>query len=440
MRMYDVIYKKRQGKPLSEEEIQFFISGYVAGDIPDYQASAFLMACFLKGLDDKETYFLTRQMQKSGDQMDLSSLKGIKVDKHSTGGVGDKTTLTLAPLLASFGLLVAKMSGRGLGHTGGTIDKLEAIPGLTTELSEEAFLEQVADIGLAVISQTKNLVPADKLLYALRDVTATVDHPSLIASSIMSKKLAAASDYILLDVKVGSGAFLKSLDEAIHLAKIMVSIGQQAGKNTRAIISSMDQPLGYKIGNSLEIQEALEVLQGDGPDDLRELTLVLSSQLLLMSGCFKTLDEAYEASRKHLGDHSAYNKFLALVKAQGGESLHFEKSLYQSPVYAKTSGYIHCFDTQGIGECAAILGAGRSTKEEAIDLSAGIYLPHKIGSFISKGELLARLFTSRGGVLVEAKKHLLSSIKFSEEKPEDHKLIRALVYEEKGQIQVKLWK
>lgn len=439
MRMYDVIYKKRQGEKLTEEEIHFFITGYVAGDIPDYQASAFLMACFLKGLDDNETYFLTREMLDSGDQMDLSSLKGIKVDKHSTGGVGDKTTLTLAPLLASFGLLVAKMSGRGLGHTGGTIDKLEAIPGLTTELSEEAFLKQVKEIGLALISQTKNLVPADKLLYSLRDVTATVDHPSLIASSIMSKKLAAGSDYILLDVKVGSGAFLKSLDEAVHLAKIMVSIGEQAGKRTRAIISSMDQPLGYVIGNGVEVEEALEILQGRGPEDLKELTLVLSSQLLLMAGCYKNYDEAYETSQKHLEDTSAYEKFLALVKAQRGSSLSFKAPLYETDIFAKDSGFIKSFDTQGIGESASILGAGRSTKDESIDLTAGMYLPHKIGSYISKGELIAKLFTSRPGVFEGAKDRLLSSIELSENKPEAHKLIRALVYEEDGISQVKMW-
>ncbi len=439
MRMYDLIYKKRQGEKLTAEEIHFFISGYVTGEIPDYQASAFLMACFLKGLDKKETYFLTMDMLNSGDKMDLSSLKGIKVDKHSTGGVGDKTTLTLAPLLASFGLLVAKMSGRGLGHTGGTIDKLEAIPGFTTELSEEAFLKQVGEVGLALISQTKNLVPADKLLYALRDVTATVDHPSLIASSIMSKKLAADSDYILLDVKVGSGAFLKSLDEALHLAKIMVSIGEQAGKSTRAIISSMDEPLGFSVGNSLEVEEAIEVLKGNGPQDLIELTLVLSSQLLIMTGAYKTLDEAYDASKEHLVDGSAYKKFLELIKAQGGTSLQFEKPLFEREVLAEASGFIKGFDTQGIGESAAILGAGRSTKNEPIDLTAGIYLPHKIGSFVEKGELLAKLFTSRSGVFEEAEKHLLASLEFSATKPQDHKLVRALVYEEDGQSKVQMW-
>lgn len=439
MRMYDVIYKKRQGEKLSQEDIHFFISGYVAGEIADYQASAFLMACFLQGLDDEETYYLTMEMLGSGERMDLSSLAGIKVDKHSTGGVGDKTTLTLAPLLASFGLLVAKMSGRGLGHTGGTIDKLEAIPGFTTELSEGAFLTQVKDIGLALISQTKNLVPADKLLYALRDVTATVDHPALIASSIMSKKLAAGSDYILLDVKVGSGAFLKTLEEAIHLAKIMVSIGERAGKKTRAVISSMDEPLGYCIGNSLEVQEALEVLHGGGPDDLVELTLVLSSQLLRMSGLYQDDKEAYEASREHLARGKAYGKFISLVEAQGGTSLNFDKARYEEQVFAPSSGYIQSFDTQGIGESAAILGAGRKIKDDPIDLSAGIYLPHKIGSYIKKGDLVAKLFSGRCDVFAEAKEHLLNSVKIGAQKPNPPSLIRALVYEECGEEKVVAW-
>ncbi|HZK09783.1 MAG TPA: thymidine phosphorylase [Clostridia bacterium] len=439
MRMYDVIYKKRKGEKLTEEEIAFFISSYVSGDTPDYQASAFLMACFLQDLDEEETYFLTRQMLNSGHKMDLSALEGIKVDKHSTGGVGDKTSLTLAPLIASLGLIMAKMSGRGLGHTGGTIDKLESIPGFVTELREEDFIQQSNDIGLALISQTKNLVPADKLLYALRDVTATVDHPALIASSIMSKKLAAGTDYILLDVKVGSGAFLKNIDEAIHLAKIMVSIGERAGKKTRAIISSMDQPLGYKIGNSIEVEEAIELLQDKGPQDLKELTLVLSSQLLIMAGKCKNMDKAYEVSRKHLESGYGYDKFLELVKAQGGKSLNFVQPLFERKVYAPSSGYIESFDTQAIGESASILGAGRKTKDEAIDLTAGIYLPFKIGDYIKKGDLLAKLYSSRKNVFTDSEAKLLSSIVLNQNKVKSHKLIRALVYEESGQSKVEMW-
>lgn len=439
MRVYDLIYKKREGGKLTREEVSFIISGYVSGQIPDYQVSAFLMAAFLKGLDDEETYFLTMEMLESGDRLDLSSLKGIKADKHSTGGVGDKTTLCLAPLLASLGLSLAKMSGRGLGHTGGTIDKLESIPGFTTELSEKEFLEQVENIGLGLISQTKNLVPADKLLYALRDVTATVDHPALIASSIMSKKIAAGSDYILLDVKVGSGAFLKSLEEAIHLAKIMVSIGERAGKKTRALISSMEEPLGYRIGNSLEVEESLDILRGEGPDDLRELTLALSAQLLLMSGLSQDYDQAYKLSAEHLDNGLALNKFMELVQAQGGDLEGLVRAKFSQDVFSPRDGYIRDFDSQKIGESASLLGAGRSTMDEKIDLSAGIYLPHKIGDYVEKGQLLARLYTSRQDVFESSQRLLLEAVEFSNNSVPKDKLIKALVYEEDGEIKDLLW-
>ncbi|NLY72327.1 MAG: thymidine phosphorylase [Tissierellia bacterium] len=439
MRSYDLIYKKRQGEKLSREEISFFIRGYVEGRIPDYQASAFLMAAFLKGLDDEETYYLTMEMLASGDSLDLGDLEGICVDKHSTGGVGDKTTLTLAPLLASLGLKVAKMSGRGLGHTGGTIDKLEAIPGFRTELSEEEFKGQVNRIGLSLISQTKNLVPADKLLYSLRDVTATVDHPSLIASSIMSKKLAAGSDYILLDVKVGSGAFLKTLDEAIHLARIMVSIGEMAGKKTRALITSMDQPLGYMVGNSLEIQEAMGILGDGGAEDLRELTLALAAQLLLMTGKSTDYKDAYKEAEAQINNGLALESFFEMVEAQGGKIKDMAVASFQEVIFVEEDCYLAGFDTQMVGEAAALLGAGRQTMEDEIDLTAGIYLPHKIGDKLSKGELLARLYTSRPGVFDDARKRLLEALSFSKDQPQKVELIRALVYKEGEEIKEVLW-
>lgn len=439
MRIYDIIYKKRQGGKLSQEEIKYFLENYVAGKLPDYQASALLMAAFIRGLDDEETYYLTMEMLKSGEVMDLSDLEGTLVDKHSTGGVGDKTTLTLTPLLASLGLKVAKMSGRGLGHTGGTIDKLEAIPGFRTELSEEDFKDQVRDIGLSLISQTKNLVPADKLLYSLRDVTATVDHPALIASSIMSKKLAAGSDYILLDVKVGSGAFLKNLDEALGLARIMVSIGERAGKRTRAIISSMDQPLGYMIGNSLEVEEALGILGDGGAEDLRELTLVLAAQLLIMTGKFKDYDQAYEEAKKHLSQGQALEAFQAMANAQGGSIEDMPRPSFEKEIYLDKELYLASVDTQKLGEAASLLGAGRETLDDEIDLTAGIYLPHKIGSKIEKGELLARLYSSRIEDFSGAEAKLLEALNFSQEQPEKDKLIKALVYMEDGQIKDELW-
>lgn len=440
MRSYDIIFKKRNGEKLSKEEIHHMIGGYVAGSIPDYQMAAFLMAAFLRGLDDEETFFLTMDMLYSGDQMDLSSIPGIKVDKHSTGGVGDKTSLTLAPLISSFHIPMAKMSGRGLGHTGGTVDKLEAIPGFRTELSEEEFIEQVKHHGLALVGQTKNLVPADKLLYALRDVTATVDHPSLIASSIMSKKLASGSNAILLDVKVGSGAFMKSEEEAIHLAKIMVSLGERAGRRTRALITSMDEPLGYAIGNANEVQEAMETLQGRGPADLRELTLVFCAQLLVMSGKYNSLEEAKKAATQQLDEGKGFEKFKEFAIAQGARSFTLPKAKHHEQLLAPQSGYINAFSTQGIGEAAALLGAGRQTKEETIDLSAGIYLPIKLGDYVQEGEEIARLESSRIRDFAQAKEKLLSSIFFGEDRAPIPPLLRAQVYQEQGEIQVKTWK
>lgn len=439
MRSYDIIYKKRTKGKLTEEEIHHMITGYVAGEIPDYQMAAFLMASFIQGLDEEETFYLTMEMLHSGEHMDLSAIPGVKVDKHSTGGVGDKTTLTLAPLVASFGIPMAKMSGRGLGHTGGTVDKLEAIPGFRTEISEEEFIEQVKSHGVAVVGQTKNLVPADKLIYALRDVTATVDHPSLIASSIMSKKLASGSNAILLDVKVGSGAFIKTEEEAIYLAKIMVSLGERAGRTTRAMITSMDQHLGFVIGNANEVEEAMETLKGRGPEDLRLLTLTLCAQLLLMEGSFDDFDQATEAAALHIDDGKAFAKFEEFVTAQGGTSLELPKPEYSAVVLAPQSGYVSEFVTQGIGEAAALLGAGRRTKEESIDLSAGIYLPIKLGDYVEEGQVIARLESTRVQDFREAEEKLLSSINITPEQRDIPPLIRALVFEEEGEIKVETW-
>lgn len=395
MRMVDVIEKKRNGEALTEKEIVFFVEGYTNGSIPDYQASAFLMAIYFKGMNDEEQAYLTMAMVESGDQIDLSAIEGRKVDKHSTGGVGDTTTLILVPLVAACGVPVAKMSGRGLGHTGGTLDKLEAIEGFHIELSEEEFVKQVNDLKLAVIGQSGNLTPADKKMYALRDVTATVDSIPLIASSIMSKKIAAGADAIVLDVKTGDGAFMKTEEEAIALAHSMVAIGNRVGRNTMAIISDMSQPLGNAIGNSLEVQEAIATLKGEGPKDLTELCLVLGSQMVVVGGKAKTLDEARTMLKAVIEDGSALELFGRLIEAQGGnaelirnpELLPMAK--YQIEVCAEQSGFITKMEADEIGMAAMLLGAGRATKEDAIDLAVGIVLKKKIGDAVQKGEPIA---------------------------------------------------
>lgn len=393
--MVDVIEKKRNGEALTEKEIVFFVEGYTNGSIPDYQASAFLMAIYFKGMNDEEQAYLTMAMVESGDQIDLSAIEGRKVDKHSTGGVGDTTTLILVPLVAACGVPVAKMSGRGLGHTGGTLDKLEAIEGFHIELSEEEFVKQVNDLKLAVIGQSGNLTPADKKMYALRDVTATVDSIPLIASSIMSKKIAAGADAIVLDVKTGDGAFMKTEEEAIALAHSMVAIGNRVGRNTMAIISDMSQPLGNAIGNSLEVQEAIATLKGEGPKDLTELCLVLGSQMVVVGGKAKTLDEARTMLKAVIEDGSALELFGRLIEAQGGnaelirnpELLPMAK--YQIEVCAEQSGFITKMEADEIGMAAMLLGAGRATKEDAIDLAVGIVLKKKIGDAVQKGEPIA---------------------------------------------------
>ncbi|MFE5317102.1 pyrimidine-nucleoside phosphorylase [Paenibacillus sp. NPDC056579] len=401
MRTVDLIQRKRDGETLSTEEIEYLIHGYSTGDIPDYQMSAFAMAVFFRGMSAKETADLTLAMARSGDQVDLSSIPGVKVDKHSTGGVGDTTTLILAPLVAAAGIPVAKMSGRGLGHTGGTIDKLEAIEGYRVELTKEQFLQQVTDIGVSVISQSGNITPADKKLYGLRDVTATVESIPLIASSIMSKKIASGADAIVLDVKTGSGAFMKSLEGSIELAKAMVEIGEQVGRETVAVITNMDEPLGLAIGNALEVREAIETLQGSGPDDLTELCLLLGAHMIQLGGKAATYDEAREKMEQLLHNGEALDKLKRLIAAQGGDKEladhpdRLPSAPYQAEVLAAEDGFVSHIDAEELGVTAMMLGAGRATKEDRIDLAVGMVLRKKVGDAVKAGEPLAVLHMNR---------------------------------------------
>jgi len=396
--MYDLILKKKQGGELSTDEIRYMIEGFTEGSIPDYQMSAMTMAICFRGMTPRETVDLTLAMRDSGDVLDLSGIKGVKVDKHSTGGVGDKTSLALTPIIAALGVPVAKMSGRGLGHTGGTIDKLECFNGFTTALSEEQFAGNVNTIGIAIAGQTANLAPADKKLYALRDVTATVDQMSLIASSIMSKKLASGSDAIVLDVKTGNGAFMKKLEDSRALAKEMVSIGTMAGKKTVAVITDMDQPLGRAVGNSLEVREAIDTLRGEGPADFKEVVFALGSQMLMLAGRAADEKEARALMEGVIEDGSALDKFAQFVRAQGGDAAPvYDTSLLPVAgktleVTAKESGYVHRILAEDIGIACMTLGGGRETKESAIDLSVGIILEKKNGDAVSDGEVLATIY------------------------------------------------
>lgn len=398
MRMYDLILKKKQGGELSTDEIRYMIEGFTEGSIPDYQMSAMTMAICFRGMTPRETVDLTLAMRDSGDVLDLSGIKGVKVDKHSTGGVGDKTSLALTPIIAALGVPVAKMSGRGLGHTGGTIDKLECFDGFTTALSEEQFAGNVNTIGIAIAGQTANLAPADKKLYALRDVTATVDQMSLIASSIMSKKLASGSDAIVLDVKTGNGAFMKKLEDSRALAKEMVSIGTMAGKKTVAVITDMDQPLGRAVGNSLEVREAIDTLRGEGPADFKEVVFALGSQMLMLAGRAADEKEARALMEGVIEDGSALDKFAQFVRAQGGDAAPvYDTSLLPVAgktleVTAKESGYVHRILAEDIGIACMTLGGGRETKESAIDLSVGIILEKKNEDAVSDGEVLATIY------------------------------------------------
>jgi len=398
MRAVDIIRKKRFGGELTEREIAFLIEGLVDGSIPDYQISAWAMTVCFMGMTDKETAALTLAMANSGDTVDLSAIAGVKVDKHSTGGVGDKTTLIVAPLVAACGVPVAKMSGRGLGHTGGTIDKLEAIPGFRTELGRDDFFAQVNELGVAVIGQSGNIAPADKKLYALRDVTATVESIPLIASSVMSKKIAAGADAILLDVKAGDGAFMKTPEDAAKLALAMVAIGNQVGRRTVAVISDMDQPLGRTIGNALEVREAIEVLRGEGPDDLREVSLVLASHMLVLGGVAADTDAARVRLEAAISSGEALDKFAALLAAQGGDPevtkdlSRLPQAPLQLPVATTQAGYVLGIEAEAIGLAAMTLGAGRATKDDRIDYAVGIELAAKPGDFVREGEPLAVLY------------------------------------------------
>lgn len=437
MRMYDLIMKKRNNLELSKEEISYIIKEYVAGNIPDYQMSAFLMAIYFTGMSKEETLYMTMEVAHSGDMVDLSSIKGVKVDKHSTGGVGDKTTLIIAPIVASLGVKVAKMSGRGLGHTGGTVDKLESIPNFKTSLSREEFFDIVNKIGVSVIGQSGNLAPADKKLYALRDVTATVDSIPLIAVSIMSKKLAAGNDCILLDVKTGSGAFMKTVDSSIELAKEMVDIGSNAGKNTLALITDMDIPLGYNIGNSLEVIEAVETLRGRGPKDLTEVCIQLSANMLYLAGK-GSIEECINLVNRAIEDGSAYNKFIEMVEAQGGDTNvikdvgKFEKSKYTFEVKSEYSGYIHSMDTESLGIASVMLGAGRETKDSIIDFSAGIIINKKYGEYIEAGEVLATMYANDEDLFAAAAKKYLGAIEIKDTRPE----IKPLIYARVGKDEI----
>ncbi|MBR4207181.1 MAG: thymidine phosphorylase [Lachnospiraceae bacterium] len=398
MRMNDLIRKKRDGLALGADEIRDMIASYTCGDIPDYQMSAMMMAIYFNGMNRDETLALTLAMRDSGDTLDLSGISGIKVDKHSTGGVGDKTSIALAPLVAAAGAKVAKMSGRGLGHTGGTIDKLECFPGFSTELSEKAFIDQVNKTGLAIMGQTKDLAPADKKLYALRDVTATVEQISLIASSVMSKKLACGADGIVLDVKCGSGAFMKDISSARALAREMTEIGKGAGKKMRALITDMDEPLGYAVGNILEVKEAIETLKGKGPEDFTKLCLLLGSRMLMLSGICDDEDKASELLMKKIEDGSALEKLADFVKAQGGDERYvyepdrFKEAEKVTELKAWDNGYIEKIICDEAGFSSMLLGAGRAKKEDKIDSCAGIVFEKKKGDEVKTGDVIARLY------------------------------------------------
>lgn len=437
MRSVDLIQKKRDGGELTAAELTFLIDGYSRGDIPDYQLSAWAMAVFFRGMTARETAALTMAMANSGDQVDLGPISGIKVDKHSTGGVGDKTTLILAPLVASVGIPVAKMSGRGLGHTGGTIDKLESIEGFRTELSREKFMTQVNDIGLAVIGQSGNLAPADKKLYALRDVTATVESIPLIASSVMSKKIAAGADAIVLDVKTGSGAFMKTLEDSEKLAQAMVEIGTEVGRNTAAVISDMDQPLGYAIGNALEVHESIETLKGNGPEDLTELCLTLGAHMVVLGGKSDSIEAAKQMLRDQITNGAALAKFKAFIAAQGGdasiadEPTRLPQAPVIAPVKAVASGFVNAIEAEQLGLAAMLLGAGRATKDAVIDYAVGVTLRKKVGDFVEAGDTLALLHVRESNEAVsEVAERVRQAYTIREDKPEMRALLLSVITSE----------
>ena len=428
MNFLDIIQKKKENKALSEEEIKFFIENYVKGEIPDYQVSAFLMAVYFNKLNLDETYYLTKAMIDSGDCVDLSEVPGSKVDKHSTGGVGDTVTLVLGPLLASVGLVFAKMSGRGLGHTGGTLDKLESIPGFNINIGGKEFVEILKKSNIAVIGQTENIVPADKLLYALRDATATVDNVSLIASSILSKKIALGTDGLVLDVKVGSGAFMKDVPSAVELSELMVNLGKKFGRNTKAIITSMNEPLGDAIGNSLEVIEAINILKGKKSGHLKDIALRIGSKLMIMEGIAKTEEEAIKVLEEKISDGSAIEKFKEMVELQGGDPSYiddtdkFKKSSIIKDITSEETGFVKAIEAIEIGIASRDLGAGRHKKGDVLDLSAGIYLHKKVGDFVEKGEKIATIYAEKENEVEGAIDRIKAAYSFSD-KREDYKLI-----------------
>lgn len=429
MRMYDLIRKKRDGGELSSSEIRYFIQGYIQGDIPDYQVAAMLMAIYFRGMSEQETIELTRATIHSGSSIDLSRIPGLKVDKHSTGGVGDKTSLVIGPLVAAAGIPVAKLSGRGLGHTGGTLDKLEAIPGFSCELSEDQIVEQVSRIGLAIAGQTRDLVPADKLLYALRDLTATIENYSLIAASVMSKKIASGADRIVLDVKCGSGAFMKTFKEARELACKLVAVGSGMGRKTIAVISNMEEPLGYAIGNSLEIEEVLEVLKNKGPEDLRELSLELAARMVMAADAAPDNITAREQLEELLANGAALEKFGEMIEAQGGRrdvvdnpSL-LPKGRLSVKFKCRKAGFVQSIDAEGIGNAAMLAGAGRVRKDQQVDFGAGLILYKKIGDPCEEGDTLAAVYSNDDDHLEQAVNQLTTCFMIGAEQPERPTLI-----------------
>lgn len=432
MRMYDIITKKRGGGELTKEEIEYFIDGYVKGNIPDYQVSALLMAIYFQGMTERETADLTMCMAYSGEMVDLSSIDGVKVDKHSTGGVGDKTTLIISPIVASLGVRVAKMSGRGLGHTGGTVDKMESIPGMQTSLDREKFFDIVRRVGVSVIGQSGNMVPADKKLYALRDVTATIESIPLIASSIMSKKIAAGSDCILLDVKTGSGAFMKTVEDSIRLAQAMVSIGEHVGRKTIALITDMDRPLGNAVGNALEIMEVCRTLKGHGPADLTEICIELAANMLFLAGK-GSMETCKKLAQQQIANGEAFAKLKEMVAAQGGDvsvlddNTKFAQPKVQHQVLTQQEGYLYSMNTEQCGIASVELGAGREKKEDSIDYNAGIILHKKVGDYVKAGDVLATFYSSDLEKCLSAEKLFECAVTIRPQAPEPVPVIHARV-------------